>query len=305
MYTFIVNPNARTGLGLKIWNRTEEILKEKGIEYQIVLTKNRYHATEFISELTADSKDHTIVVMGGDGTINEVVNGIRYPEKVTLGYIPIGSGNDFARGLGLTADPEKALEKILKQEHIIPFNLGVTTYDGSKSRFAVSSGIGFDADVCHKVGDSPVKSFLNKLKLGKLSYVVVAIQSILGMKPYHMEITVDDQKTITFDKVYFSAAQNLPFEGGGFKFCPKADPGDGQLDLIVAERFSKLQILLLLPTAFAGQHVHFKGIHIYRGKKIHITCSPAGPVHTDGEGRLAHHSVEFSLEPESIQLIKS
>ena len=101
MYTFIANPNARSGRGILLWKQIEKILQEKEIEYKVLFTKYQHHATRLVHDLTSDSASHTIVVLGGDGTLNEVIDGIVYLDKVTLGYIPLGSGNDFARGLGL------------------------------------------------------------------------------------------------------------------------------------------------------------------------------------------------------------
>ena len=101
MYTFIANPNARSGRGILLWKQIEKILQEKEIEYKVLFTKYQHHATRLVHDLTSDSASHTIVVLGGDGTLNEVIDGIAYLDKVTLGYIPLGSGNDFARGLGL------------------------------------------------------------------------------------------------------------------------------------------------------------------------------------------------------------
>ena len=126
MYTFIANPNARSGRGILLWKQIEKILQEKEIEYKVLFTKYQHHATRLVHDLTSDSASHTIVVLGGDGTLNEVIDGIVYLDKVTLGYIPLGSGNDFARGLGLPTDIHGALEQILAPTHYTAMNVGVT-----------------------------------------------------------------------------------------------------------------------------------------------------------------------------------
>ncbi len=113
MYTFIVNPHARSGLGLKVWKRLEGMLKERQLKYQVFLTRYPGHATKFAHTLTSGSKEITLIALGGDGTINEVVNGIQDLSKVTLGYVPIGSSNDFARSMKLSHEPEVLLKQIL------------------------------------------------------------------------------------------------------------------------------------------------------------------------------------------------
>ena len=96
-YDFIINPKARSGMGMKAWQKIESELKARHINYRVYLTKRRGHAAKTAAFITADDKRHTIVVLGGDGTVNEVVNGIKRPDLITFGYIPIGSSNDFAR----------------------------------------------------------------------------------------------------------------------------------------------------------------------------------------------------------------
>lgn len=303
MYTFITNPNARSGLGIQLWNELESLLRDKHVEYEVYFTRYQKHATDIVRGITSDGGTHTLIVLGGDGTINEVVNGITDLSRVTLGYIPIGSSNDFSRGMGLPKDPEEALENILHPSHYTSMNVGVLTYQNKTQRFIVSAGIGFDAGVCHQVMVSPLKTLLNKLKLGKLSYLGVALQLLLSMRPAHMTVTMDDNKSITFDKVYFTTAMNLPYEGGGFKFCPKADCQDDLLDIIVVSGLSKLKVLTLLPTAFKGWHVRFKGIYIYSCKKIDIVSEQAHPVHTDGEPVLKQTHIGAYLEPQKLRVI--
>lgn len=304
MYTFIVNPNARSGSGQRLWLRTEASLKRRDVKYQVFFTRYQRHATQIVRDLTSDLECHTIIVLGGDGTINEVINGITLLDKVTLGYIPIGSGNDFARGLLLPPDAEQALDHILAPSHYSYINIGVLTYgDNKRRRFAVSSGIGFDAGVCHEASVSRLKILLNHLRLGKLTYVGIALKQILTLSPAKMTILLDDSRRLTFDRTYFAAAMNLMYEGGGFKFCPNASPGDDMLDLIVVSGLSKLKILALLPTAYRGWHTRFRGIHIYRCRTADISVSSTLPVHTDGEPAARCPMIKVFLEPAKLRVI--
>ena len=156
MYAFIVNPNSRSGLGLKIWEQLELILKERHIDYQIYFTRHPGHGTKLAAQI-CDTDADTLVVLGGDGTIGEVVNGIRDLTKMTLAYIPIGSGNDFARSMKLTKDPTKALLHILNPTDYAYINVGLLKTPQLEKRYAVSSGIGFDADT-----ESGSKTFLSE-----------------------------------------------------------------------------------------------------------------------------------------------
>ena len=305
MYNFIINPNARTGLGGKIWTELENTLKERKVNYRAFLTKYRGHATSITQKLVSETSRCTLAVLGGDGTINEVINGIPDLSAVTLAYIPIGSSNDLARGMNLSHNPHTALEHILTPSRFTYLNIGTTEYGPHKRRFAVSSGFGFDAEVCCRISFSRLKPFLNRLSLGKFSYVGVALKSLLLQTPKRMIITMDGNKSAAFDKVYFAAAMNQKYEGGGFMFCPKAEPADDFLDVIVAEGLPKLKILCLLPTAFFGKHTKFSGIHIYRCRKAVLESAVPLPFHTDGEPISLQRRVCISSEQQKIRFIIS
>lgn len=305
VYHFIVNPNASSGFGKEIWNKTELILKTKNIDYQVYFTQYQRHAEKLTASITSDGAAHTLVVLGGDGTIGEVVSGICYPEKITLGYIPIGSGNDFARGLGLAKDYKEALNQILHPQHLQKLNLGVTKYENTKRRFAVSSGFGYDAAICQEVCVSRLKKFLNRMRLGKLSYISLSISCLIRCTPKRMKITLDDNKILRFERTYFATAMNLPYEGGGCKFCPDACSDDDMLDFIVVADVPKIQALLILPTVFTGKHTRLKGVHIYRCKKAELESDVPLALHTDGETVFPETSVSMSLEETSVQLIQS
>jgi len=303
MYHFIVNPNARSGLGKESWGVVEPILNNKNIDYQVYETKYQKHATRIAEKITSNEGHHTIVVLGGDGTVNEVVNGIQHLSHVSLGYIPLGSSNDFARGLNLPKDPLVALAYILNPTNQKKMDVGYIRYgDNKKRRFVVSTGIGFDAGVCHEIMVSKLKLFFNKLKLGKLGYTAVAFSQLAKAKSKAIEITVDGV-TKTYDKTLFATAMNHRYEGGGFMFAPKASPFDGMLDVVVVANLSKPHILCLLPLAFKGMHTISRKIHIIRGRNIHFKSVDALPIHTDGEPIFLHREMYIGLEEEQLYVI--
>lgn len=303
MYLFIVNPNSRSGLGKQVWNDVELILKDKNIEYKVYFTKYQHHATQIAEALTSDGEEHTLVVLGGDGTIGEVLTGICFPNKITLGYIPIGSGNDFARGLGITKDSPKALDIILHSSRRKEIDVGVLKYDNKVRRFGVSAGFGYDAAICHEICVSKVKKFFNKLKLGKLAYVSLSIHCLYRCIPKPMTIVLDGDRKVSFKKVYFATAMNLPYEGGGCKFCPKASAEDGFLDLIVVADVAKIHALLIIPTVFFGMHTLSSGVHIYRCKKAELYSEIPLPVHSDGEPIFLKKALQMNVENTRVNLI--
>lgn len=303
MYHFIVNPHARSGLGQMVWNELESILKSKKIAYTVYFTKYQKQATEIAAKITSDENEHIVVALGGDGTVNEVVNGIQNYDKNILGYIPIGSSNDFARSLNLPTDPVKALENILSHKHIHPINIGNMYYQNKSRKFAVSCGIGFDAAVCHEAVVSPFKRILNKMKLGKLTYAGIALHRLLVTTPLKMTVTLDHAEKHTFSSAYFVSVMNATHEGGGLKFCPKAKMDDNKLDLIIVDNLPKLKILFLLPTAFWGMHTIFKGVHTYTCCHAEIETEQALPVHTDGEPIFLQNRISASCLPEKLRII--
>ena len=303
VYHFIVNPNSRSGLGRKVWNEIEVVLKDQQINYQVYFTEYQRHATKIVESLTSDGLEHTLVILGGDGTISEVLTGIIHPEKITLGYIPIGSGNDFARGLGLPKEPRKALDMVLHSNRRRKLDLGVLKYGNKARRFGVSSGFGFDAAICYEICVSPVKKFLNKLHFGKLSYVIISIHCLFRCTPTPMTITLDEKKKLEFKKTYFATAMNLPYEGGGCKFCPKASARDGLLDIIVISDVSKFHALLIIPTVFFGLHTLSSGVHIYRCKKAKFQSDIPLPVHADGEPIFLQKALALQIDDSQIDLI--
>lgn len=283
MLHIIMNPSSSSGNGAAIWAQAEKKIIEKGLEYKLYETTGADSARRYASDITSDDVNDFIVVIGGDGTLNEVFNGIKDFSKVTLGYIPSGSGGDFARDLGISTDPEKALESILHPKEFKVMDVGHLVNDECTKNFGISAGMGFDAAVCHEALKSRLKSFLNKFHLGKLTYGIIALKQLAGIEKTDCTIILDDARKIKLKNFYFITTMIHKYEGGGFKFCPEAKCDDGIIDICVASDISKLSVLRILPTAFSGNHVKFKGINTYTAKKVQVIADKPLPIHCDGE----------------------
>lgn len=292
MYHIIVNPAAKSGRGRKLWSRIEDGLIERKVEYDVYFSKQAGFVTKHVRELTenynmsGNPEPLRLIILGGDGTINETLLGITDFSKVEIGYIPAGSSNDMARDLQLPKDPLKILDIILSGNTRRVMDIGEVSFNGIRQSryFAVSSGIGFDAAVCAMVFESRLKKILNKIGLGKLIYLAIAIKLIITAKKVAADIYFDDsEEPVHYRKFLFAAGMVHKFEGGGFKFCPEADYKDGLLDVCVVGNLPKIVMLLALPTAFAGKHLIIPGIDSYRCKTMRVEVSMPLWVHTDGE----------------------
>ncbi len=306
MYSFIINPNSRSGAGKTVWHTVQAELERKEIPYEAFLTRHVGHARKLAAKISAKGTPQNpvhLIVLGGDGTIHEVFSGIMDPDSVIFGFIPTGSGNDFCRGMHIPQNALAALDTILREDYITELDMPVVQAEGDSLRFGISAGIGYDAAVCHEVGASRAKRFLNKLHLGKLIYLFIALKQILFTEPGRSVLTLDSNRTYRFRKMYFAAVMNQPYEGGGFRFCPNAAPGDGVLDIIVVDALPKPLILCCLPLAFFGKHVGVPGIHIYRSSTASIACETPLPIHVDGENKGVRKTLSVRIGEKKLRMI--
>lgn len=315
MYYFIVNPISGCGRGKKIWKSIQEKLEQLSVTYEAFLLRYEGEAQKIANSLSKLQKPFTLVVVGGDGTLSEVFDGLSSFEYVTLGCIPTGSGNDFMRGLGLRKSPLDALHMILNPTKIRNIKIGTVSSvrpDASsqenslpqkRSSFGVSSGIGFDAAVCNGAYQSGLKTFLNWFHLGKLVYTGTALKQLFASRLCPAKLILDDETVLSYDKLFFAAAMNMPYEGGGFMFAPNAVPDSGTFILCIAEGLSKPRILTLLPLAFAGKHVGKRGIHLIPCKKAEIHTQIPLCVHTDGEVYGFCDAITFEAQKELLSVI--
>ena len=307
MYHIIINPASRSGRGMRIWReQVEPRLQKEKIAYRSHFSHRPGDTPRIVRELTAREKGElSLIVLGGDGTVNEALQGMEDTGRVTLGYIPTGSSNDLARDLHIPTRSPEALDVILHSGTPSPMDLGTVSYpDGVRRRFAVSCGIGFDAAVCEEALHSKIKTAMNKLGLGKLTYLGIALKQLFASKAVSGKLTMDDGEPVDIGDMLFTACMLHRFEGGGFMFAPEADASDGLLNMCAVGDLSKLLILFALPTAFKGKHYRFKGITPYTAQKITIETNKPLWVHTDGEVTRRNSHICVTCEKNAIRILR-
>jgi YegS/Rv2252/BmrU family lipid kinase len=265
------------------------------------------HATELIRQMCIENTGiKNIVVLGGDGTFNEVINGIPDFNEVLLGYIPSGSSNDLARSLKIPKDPVEALSNILKPTKFKYLDHGMITFldtDIAPRKFACSSGMGYDANVCLEVQESPLKKRLNRFGAGKFVYIAIAVKQLITAKPLGATIIVDGMKKDTYKKVLMVSSMIHKYEGGGILMAPSADPCDGKLSVCLAHGISTVKAFFILPTMFLGKHVNFRGVETFHCNEIEIIIDRESGVHTDGEVPAVCTHIKVSSIPGQIRMI--
>lgn len=287
MYHFIVNINSRTGKAKRIWEELQDELDRREVAYAVHITKYAGHAIDISRKLVkdCDEKPVKIVVIGGDGTFNEVINGARDYEKIEIGYIPTGSGNDLARGLGMSKEPLENLNLILNSNECMKMDIGCLSWDEGESRkyFAVSTGVGVDADVCRRALSSTLKKVLNRIGLGKLTYGILTIASLFAMPTMNAHIVADGKDYGIIDKVIFIAFMNHKSEGGGVPMSPLAEATDGKISMCCVSGVGKLRALTLFPSLLQGKHMTLKQYLGVDFKEADIILKTPFVWHTDGE----------------------
>jgi diacylglycerol kinase (ATP) len=302
---FIINPKARNGYCLKIWQQIEIQLEAEKISYLAFFTEYPNHAQILANQIASKNQNHKLIVaVGGDGTMHEVMNGIVKFKNITLGFIPGGSGNDFSRGFHIPSDPVVALKVILRlsKKEGQSIDIGKIMMGNQQDHFFINNmGTGFDAIISYEVNQSQMKAFFNKLSLGRLVYVYFLLKKLFTYKSSTIDLSIDGNKHI-FEQTWFVTVSNQPYYGGGMKIAPQAVPDDGLLDITVVHQLSRLKLLLVFISVFWGKHVHFKEVKTFTGRKISIESDSSLYVHADGE-HIGYTPLNIQLQSKALQVI--
>ncbi|GAB4420624.1 MAG: diacylglycerol kinase family lipid kinase [Anaerolineales bacterium] len=303
-YLVIVNPTSGRGYAEKAIPVLESELRRHKLDFDLIRTERPWHAAEIAKQAVIEGKYQVIVTASGDGTANEVINGIMQARQesrrneVALALLPVGTGNDMGYGLGIRGKLEENIALLARNERK-KIDIGlVKGGDYPNGRYFVNGvGIGFDA----MVGFVAVKI---RWARGLLAYLIAVIQTIFFYyKAPAVEISFNGQ-TLKQDSLMVSI-MNGQRMGGGFYMAPDGNPGDGQFDLCIVSAPSQLRIFGLVPYFLKGTQASQPEITTGQAQTITVKAVRGNlPAHCDGE-TLCEAGQELSIEilPQAIDFV--
>jgi diacylglycerol kinase (ATP) len=275
----IYNPAAGRGRTRRRIAAVEACFSRHGARLDVHSTANAADLTRAAAESSRAGFDR-VVVCGGDGSVHYALREFDL-QHGTLGVIPLGSGDDFARVAGIPRDVEGACQAILSGA---TREVDVATANGT--RFIGVAGLGFD---------SAVAAFANRVKAvrGSAVYVYAIFRVLPRFTPYQVQVTIDG--VVRTETIMFMAVGNSRQYGGGIRIVPTAEIDDGILDYCIVHRTSRLQLLKTLPRAYTGAHVTSPFVETGRGSVFRVECDTSLEVYADGE-KVTETPVEFRLD---------
>ncbi|MHA2305012.1 MAG: diacylglycerol/lipid kinase family protein, partial [Candidatus Hodarchaeales archaeon] len=257
----IVNPTAGGGRVSKIWiDEVKPLLDEHKVEYDFEMTTHHQHAIE-IARTRVNEGYKMICSVGGDGTANEIVNGILKAEKEAIfTAFAIGTGNDIPTVFGLPElDIEAAFDCLINGKEKT-FDVG---YCETADRYFVGvASMGFDAEVADR-------SNKRSKKRKGTAYQLAIVETILKFRPYNLVITPDDNTPIGAKRMLLAIGNGKRY-GAGMHICPEADPTDGKFNVTTLRKISRISLLRLFPKTYEGKHITHKKVDTHEGKKFYI-----------------------------------
>ncbi|ACK42883.1 MULTISPECIES: diacylglycerol/lipid kinase family protein [Dictyoglomus] len=284
-YHILFNPTSNRGRAGKRYHELVNVLEEENLDYTIEFTLGKEGTIKQVEEALRRGVD-VVVAAGGDGTINEVVNGLK--GRGILGIIPLGRGNDIAISYRIPRDIRKAV-KLLKNGIIKEVDIGLL--DGRY--FVGIAGTGF-------VGDVNYNS--NKLNLtGFKGYLISVFTTLKEFKYPECEVSFDG---ISWKgRITLIALGNTSYYGGGMKLLPTSDPEDGYFDVGIAQKIHPIELILTFPLVYLGKHTINPHIKIYRGREVRIASDQDLIISFDGE-MIVSKEIKFTNVPKFQKVIR-
>jgi len=257
------------------------------------LTRRRGDAEKFAREAVR-AKCAYIVTAGGDGTLNEVVNGVgQNGDKIHLGLIPLGTGNDFARSLQLPAKIEENIDILLSKK---TRRIDLVRVRSRRVRYFVNvSAGGFSGEVDEKLTPEVKRAW------GPLAYLRSAAAALPRLQSYRTEIVLNEKEQLSLD-LYNVVIGNGRFVAGGLPIAPEADPGDGLLDVILIPNHPTPKMALLAAEILLGKHLSDDAVVFRRARRIAIRARPGMSFNVDGEA-IGKAPAVFQILPRALRFV--
>lgn len=300
---FIVNPISGGGKGFANWPSYESTLRSNGINFEFALTKGRLHAMELAARAIENGCRH-IVAVGGDGTANEVVNGIMKqracpPEEVTFALLPIGTGNDLIKQHRIPKDFQRWLDYFKNGKTTLQ-DVGWLSYfrDGNfTKRFFINvAGVAYDAFVAKKAEAAGARIS------NKFFYLLLIFRCLFQYRLPLVHVRFDDQELT--QRLYTVNVGICKYSGGGFQLVPHAIPNDGKLAMMIARKLTKLEVMLLTPLFYTGKINWHPAISFHTVEKITVESKDGQSVLVEADGEfLGEAPVEFGVIKRTLRIL--
>ncbi|MEX2462484.1 MAG: diacylglycerol kinase family protein [Paenibacillaceae bacterium] len=304
MIGVLINPLSGNGQGLKTWLKVQNELGARNTEFVYMMTSRVGEASDIAAKFVQVDRIERLIVIGGDGTINEAVNGLIHTggaASCILAVVPAGTGNDYAKAHGIPLDPVAALLLALsplsrvKQIDLIQIENGI---------FAINNvGAGFDGMVAKLTNEAAYKKLLNRVGLGQLSYFITMIRVFGTYKSSTLWLEIDG---ITHElmNTWLAATANIPFYGGSMQICPHALSDDGWLDVVVIRSSSRWKVLSIMFSVYTGKHITHPAVTFYKGRSIGVRSKSPLLLQADGE-TAGTTPIQLNIVPAGISIVTS
>lgn len=270
----ILNPASGAGKTAKLIPKVTELLKSTGRPYELHVTVRAGEAPD-VARKFAEAGVSVVLAVGGDGTINEVANGlIAAGGKVPIGLVPSGHGSDFVRTTGTPKQVDAAFTTAISGSSKA-VDAALATFDSGNRRYFVNfGGTGFDAAVARFASTSTLPG-------STLPYVVSVFRALAKYR--NVRVTVTTESETFMEKAVFVSIANAKYLGGGMMLAPMAELDDGFLDLAIIGDFGKFELIRQIPSVFRGKHTNHPKFRHVRAKSIRVECQDNVEVQLDGE----------------------
>jgi diacylglycerol kinase (ATP) len=292
-----VNPAAAGGSTGRRWPGIAHRAAARGLDGDALISDAPGRLTQLAAEAVADGATR-LVVVGGDGSVNEVVNGIAGAGGVDLAVIPRGTGWDFVRTYDIPRDLDAAIDVALTGD-VREIDVGVVSYrtwsgDEATSRFANVASAGISGAIARRANES------SKALGGKVSYYWATLAVFLGWQAGELRVTVDDEKRS--GRMIDAMVCNGRYLGGGMMMCPDAEPDDGLFDVLLIGDVTKRDLAFVLPKTYRGKHLPHPRLELLRGRVVTVDADEPLPIELDGE-QPGTTPARIEIEPRTLRVL--